>query len=547
MHPRPGESDAPVIIAGERKSCVGARPSGDRLGDDGVVRRPGSLLPGAPWLRTRAYLVLGLVFGAWWFGLLTTMILSGIAAQFLPIGVLFLCGAVLLLRPIGRFERFLVRALLHQDIPVPRQLRYQRSAGSWWSGPVNLTRRSVAAFHDGYSWRVLLWTLIRFGIGPLGFVLAVVETMLPLLPVVVPLVLLAGAVTGVPAVGRGDLYWLLALPLGPVLFVPIRRLTEALADLQRQVAVQVLGPGRRETEAAALARAEAAEEQVRIDQELHDSLGHMLSMIVVQAGAGAHVFDQDPEFARSALRTIEERGRVALGELDRIIARFRDGPGDEGAAGFRENGDLQGEPDPGTRTAAPETPDLDQLVADARDAGMDVTARIRAGALPPAVGAGIYRIVQEALTNAAKHAPGRTVAVEVAADTAAVAVAVTNPLSGNGSGHGSGHGSGNGSGGDSGNGSGSDSGNGSGNDSGAICSGGGGSVDTRRVGRGLTSIQERASQLGGEVALGVTGQEFTIRIVLPLAQTLPARAGARCELTPGCTCLGCGIRRTVLR
>src|SRR5690606_22589742 len=124
-----------------------------------------------------------------------------------------------------------------------------------------------------------------------------------------------------------------------------------------------------EAQAAALARAVRAEEQVRVDQELHDSIGHMLSMIVVQAGAGAHLFDRDPEFARHALTTIGDRGRAALGELDRIVAAIR-----ADAAG------LDGGAVPAGAVPSPPLPDLADLPAlltGARDAGMVVRARLR--------------------------------------------------------------------------------------------------------------------------------------------------------------------------
>ena len=139
-------------------------------------------------------------------------------------------------------------------------------------------------------------------------------------------------------------------------------------------------------------------------------------MIVVQAGAGAHVFDKDPDFARRALGTIEQRGRAALGELDRIIANMQgDEPAD--AAGTR-HGPL------------PDGQSLPALIAGAREAGMDVTARIHIGELPPALGRGVYRIVQEALTNAAKHAPGAAVRVDIATGEEAVAVSVVNDFDG---------------------------------------------------------------------------------------------------------------------
>jgi signal transduction histidine kinase len=454
--------------------------------------------------RERAYLLLGLPLGALWFGLIVALYLSGIAAQFLLIGVVFLTVAQLLLRPIGRFERFLVGGLLGGHVPAPEPLRFRRSAGRWWAPWLNLGRRSAAAFLDGHSWRVLAWTLLRFVIGPLGFVLVTVEVLLPLVLVAAPFAVVVAGLTGVvPA----HLRWLYAVALAPVLLpllIPVQASISTLADLLRRAARRALGPGPRELEAAALARAEAAEEQVRIDQELHDSIGHMLSMIVVQAGAGAHVFDTDPAFARSALRTIEERGRAALGELDRIIATFREGTPEAA------------HPD-GDAVAVPRGDDLASLLSDAAEAGMQVTARLQLGQLPDAVGRGIYRIVQEALSNAARHAPGSPVTVEVATDSTAVVVSVTNQTL---------------------------------PDPDSPRPGPSTRSRLRRPGggRGLASIRDRAGLLGGVATAGaIDDGGFAVRVVLPLAARLPDGVTARCSLARDCSCLGCEIRRTVLR
>jgi signal transduction histidine kinase len=472
--------------------------------------------------RIRAYLLLGLPFGVLWFALVAVLYLSGLAAQFLPIGVVFMIGAQLLLRPIGRFERFLVGRLLGEPVAAPQPLRYRRPIDgrwAWWRG---VARRAAAAFRDGHSWRVLAWTLLRFVIGPLGFVLVTVEILLPPALVAVALAPAVAGVTGrLPAHVRWT-YLLLLAPAALPLLVPLQASIWWLSRALQQGAEWALGPGRHELEAAALARAEAAEEQVRIDQELHDSIGHLLSMIVVQAGAGAHVFDTDPAFARSALHTIEERGRAALGELDRIIAAFRTDP-QIAVAGVAAQAPLRG------------GEDLPGLLAGAADAGLELTSRLRTGDLPAPVGRGVYRIVQEALTNAAKHAPASPVTVDVAADLGVVAISVANsapparpptpsarrtepparpptpparrpePRGRSG-------------------------------------------PDRTGGGRGLASIRDRAGLLGGVATTGVTDDGgFAVRVVLPLHDALPDGATARCTLGSACSCLGCGIRRSVFR
>ncbi|MBI1759776.1 MAG: sensor domain-containing protein [Actinobacteria bacterium] len=460
-----------------------------------ALRHPTRRLVDSAETRAEAYLLLGGAFGVLWFTLIGTLYLSGLLTKVLLVGLPVFAGAHMLLRPIGRFERFLVKSLLGQDVTTPEPLRYERSAGSRISGLVDVSRRGYAVLQDGHSWRVLVWTLGRFVLGPLGLVVVVVYVILPMLLVAAPLAVVVDAVSEDVSIDFAGKSWLLLCPVGLVVLVPLRAAIRGLTTLHRRFAGWALGPGRREIAAAALARAAQAEEQVRIDQELHDSIGHMLSMIVVQAGAGAHVFDQDPDFARQALGTIERRGRAALGELDRIISGIRDHNSDKaaGAAGT------------GGHAPLPGGGDLPTLVAGAREAGMDVTSRIRIGELPPALGRGVYRIVQEALTNAAKHAPGRAVAVDVAMGEEAVAVSVVNEF------HGSTW------------------------------------PGSATPGHGLAFMRDRAALLGGEVSVGETRSGgFAVRAVLPLTTMLPNGRSTRCSFSPRCDCLGCTIRRSVL-
>jgi len=130
-----------------------------------------------------------------------------------------------------------------------------------------------------------------------------------------------------------------------------------------------------------------AEEQARIARELHDVIAHNVSVMVVQAAAANDVFDARPERAREALHAIEASGRQALGELRSLLGAVRDG--------------TTWEPQPGLDR-------LDELVAQVRAAGLPVTVQVDGspGPLPTGIDLSAYRIVQEALTNALKHAGG---------------------------------------------------------------------------------------------------------------------------------------------
>jgi signal transduction histidine kinase len=141
----------------------------------------------------------------------------------------------------------------------------------------------------------------------------------------------------------------------------------------------------RETEA----RAAVAEERARIAREMHDVVAHSLSVMVVQAEAAEAMLESDPERARRPLEAVQETGRSALGELRRMLGVLRE---------MAEEGPALA-PQPGLAG-------LDALVEQVREAGLPVTLRVEgeARALPPGIDLSAYRIVQEGLTNALKHA-----------------------------------------------------------------------------------------------------------------------------------------------
>src|SRR4051794_26517727 len=142
------------------------------------------------------------------------------------------------------------------------------------------------------------------------------------------------------------------------------------------------------------AKRAVAEEQARIARELHDVIAHSVSVIVVQAAAADDVFDERPDQARAALRSIEHAGRDALGELRRLLSAV-------------QAADPSG-PQPGLDR-------LDELAEPLRAGGLDVIVR-REGEpapLPAGVDLSAYRIVQEALTNTLRHARATSAEVTV--------------------------------------------------------------------------------------------------------------------------------------
>ena len=208
-------------------------------------------------------------------------------------------------------------------------------------------------------------------------------------------------------------------------------------------------------------RRQASEERLRIAQELHDVLGHHLSLINVQAGVGLHLMDSQPEQARAALSAIKEASAEALREVRSVLSALN--PRDEAAP----------------RTPAKGLDRVGDLVADAAAAGLPVSTEVTGVArpLPPELDRAAYRIVREALTNVRRHAgTGATAQVLIEYGESAVTVTV--------------------------------------DDDGIT-----GMVSTMDGGSGIPGMRERAVALGGELFAGPRpGGGFRVRARLPIGE-----------------------------
>ncbi|MFJ6670583.1 sensor histidine kinase [Actinosynnema sp. NPDC091369] len=217
-----------------------------------------------------------------------------------------------------------------------------------------------------------------------------------------------------------------------------------------------------ETERDQQARIAVGEERSRIARELHDVVAHAVSVMVVQADGASYAIRTNPDLAEAAVRTIADTGRQALTELRRLL------------------GVLRSEDQSGTQwVPQPDAGDLHELAENCRAAGLPVRLETAGelSALPAGLGLGVYRIVQEALTNTLKHAgSGATATVRVtqAADQVEVEVA--------------------------------DDGFGTPHDLVAVSGG-----------NGLIGMRERAGVLGGTLEAGPNpGGGWRVRAVLPL-------------------------------
>jgi signal transduction histidine kinase len=204
-------------------------------------------------------------------------------------------------------------------------------------------------------------------------------------------------------------------------------------------------------------RRAVADEQARIARELHDVIAHSVSVIVVQAAAADDVFDERPDQARAALRSIESTGRDALVELRRLLA------------GVRSEDDGPLPPQPGLARIA-------ELAAPLRAAGLEVTLRnegAAGAALPAGVDLSAYRIVQEALTNTLRHAHASRADVTIRADSGVLDLEILDD--------------------------------------------GRGAHIGESAGRGIAGMRERTAMLGGTLDAGpVRGGGFRVHARLPL-------------------------------
>lgn len=253
--------------------------------------------------------------------------------------------------------------------------------------------------------------------------------------------------------------WALALApfAGLAMLLALALVAAVAGEVLARRAPVLLGPTPEDRLAAAERRAADLAVRNRLARELHDSVGHALSAVTLQAGAARRVLDRDPEFVREALTAIEETTRRTVGELDSVLGLLRqDGePGDEDTA---------------------YGPGLDALGVLLAHCGVPV-AYERQGdpdSVDPVVSREAYRIVQEGLSNASRHGGGASpVRLLIAVRERELEIVMENPLG----------------------------------ERPAVVRPGGG--------RGLRGIAERAVLLGGRTEAGADGGLWRLTAVLP--------------------------------
>jgi signal transduction histidine kinase len=205
---------------------------------------------------------------------------------------------------------------------------------------------------------------------------------------------------------RGAAAWWVPLA-GILLFLAAIYAVAGLGALLARLAPLFLGPSAADRIAELDRRSRQLIERTRLARELHDSIGHALTVTTLQAGAAQAVADTDPAFVRAALRTIEDTGRAALEELDLMLGVLRE--------------------DQASTTPQRTLADLPELLT-STGLELDSTVTGDLGAVRPVVSREAYRIVQEALTNCLRHGAGRTASVRVTVHRHRTEIDIRNPL-----------------------------------------------------------------------------------------------------------------------
>ncbi|WP_405739801.1 histidine kinase [Streptomyces sp. NBC_00028] len=202
-------------------------------------------------------------------------------------------------------------------------------------------------------------------------------------------------------------HWWHVLLVAPALAV-LGATVVGSGQLVTALAHRLLGPSPADQLAAMEERTEQLLERTRIARELHDSIGHALTVAVVQAGAARAA--GDPAFTNRALDAIEETGRAALEDLERVLGILRESDRPV--------------------SSRPTLTDADRLLESARASGakVDVDMTGPLDTVPGPVSREGYRILQEALTNVLRHAGAVPVRVRVAVADGVLALEVRNPL-----------------------------------------------------------------------------------------------------------------------
>ncbi|MFI9591435.1 sensor histidine kinase [Nonomuraea sp. NPDC052265] len=395
------------------------------------------------------YMMAGVLVAGVWRGVSPDLLMPIQVGVFLA--VLPVVAVTGLFLPVRALEVNAAQGLLGARVePPPRQARR-----SWQE------RRRTAA-----------WFTLHLAVGGLvsGFTLAVVPftaftLALPFIGEPMPVM----GLTAEP--GWPSLLWAAA---GVAVLALLVAGAAGAGALLAALAPPLLGPTPAERLAAAEEHARTLAERNRLARELHDSVGHALSVVTLQAAAAGRVLDRDPATARTALAAIEQSARAALEDLDHVLGVLREDHRQSRHESRHEDGEAGEE---ARRAPQATLADLGALVA---ASGAEVQQEVGdLSGVPAVVSREAYRILQEALTNAIRHGRG-PVRLAAAVQGDDLRLEVSNPGTGRDGGRGRGGG---------------------------------------RGGRGVAGMRERVRLLRGDLRAGPDESGWTVSVRLPLRST----------------------------
>lgn len=347
------------------------------------------------------YLALAFPLGIAYFVALVAGLSAAGALVIIWVGVPLLGLMLLLIRAAGRGERWMLENLLGAS--VESEVNGVVGEGSVWNRV-----RTLAL--DPLTYRTVVWLFLRFPLGVLSFVILVAMSTATV----------DGAAEAIPGVDSTNLMdweaidgrWgsILIGIAALLLFLPVVHL---LAGVHRTLGAALLGTSARERLRALERKIREADATADVASELHDSLGHTISVMTMQAGAARLSLDRstDQREAAAALAAVEHSGRAAMSELDRLLG-------------------LMAADDPPAGGAVASFEGLTKLVDELTAAGLPVALTLDPSAEVPAPHqAAAYQVVRESLTNVMRHAPAATsveVAIKVENEPAELLVSVTD-------------------------------------------------------------------------------------------------------------------------
>ncbi len=400
--------------------------------------------------RRALYAISGSILTWVYLALLFVLLPVSLSLVVVWVGVPMLIGTLAAVRGCAALERRMAVTLLDVDIPAPPKVSEMRNT------PMGQLRAIIT---HGATWRGLGYTLVRFITGMVMFGIVTGFGSLAVACILAPFVRDAVTINGWHPNGvTGFLF----VPVGVLVGLAGWYLSSFIGQLHGWIAPVLLGPSEADRVRVLEGRTAKLSAQTQLARELHDSVGHTMTSVVVQAGAAKRVFESNPTFAREALGEIETSARQALVELDYMIAMLR-----------------TDQAQPTGHSPLPTLFDVERLILSSKRSGLNLVHTLTGDptSVPIQVSREAFRIIQEGLTNVAKHAPGARTELTVEIGLQQLTILVINPLE-------------------------SQARLRSQNEDG-------------RVGNGLRGIGERVNALGGVMWVGPVEDTHVLRAVVP--------------------------------